>query len=316
MIESPGIYHDMPMSEYQIDPCPLPSLSRGIIKSLIYECPAKAFYEHPRLGAGKDKANGAMNLGSLVHSLLLEGVDIAVKINPVDYPGQKGEIPKGWTTKAIKDARDAALAAGKIPMLPDEYDNAVLITQKAAEQISESELGIQALRAEGFAESVCAWEEDGIWLRTRPDWLSSCHNIILDLKTTALVAEPGGYTRQIISSGTDIQAALYTRGINKLFGHEPKFIIWVQEVNPPYLGVPIALDPAFMALGAQKVEQGISLWRQCMKTGKWPGYPAKVCYVEPPPWALSQWSERVLQSEISSTEPDPTEKWGEYNGNF
>ena len=310
-IIEPGIYSGMGMDVYLEDCCPEPSLSRSIIKSLIYECPKKAYFKHPKFNPNAiDHSNGGMDLGSAVHSLLLEGIDIAACINPEDYPGQKGEIPKGWTTKAIKEARDAARANGKIPMLPDDYQKAVSIAQAASEQLADSEVGIQSLQAEGWSETVCAWQEKGIWLRTRNDWLSSDYSLILDLKTTSQSAEPGSYVRQILASGGDIQAALYTRGIKKLTGVKPRFVLMVVEIEPPYLCSFISLSPTFMELGKQKVEEGMRLWSECLSSGVWGGYPNRIMQVDAPPWAVAQYEERkfttqLLQQEANSEDDFP-----------
>jgi hypothetical protein len=299
-VTNPGIYSGMPMADYLANGCPSPSLSRSVIKSLLYECPAKAYYQ--RFEAEAEQSNGACNLGTQVHSLILEGIDVATLIRPEDYPGQKGEIPKGWTTKAIKEARDNALAAGKIPMLPDEYDKAVIIAQKAQEQLAGSELGIQTLQAEGWSESVCAWQEGSIWMKTRNDWLSSDFGLILDLKTTALSADPGSYVKQILSSGGDIQAALYVRAIKKLTGKEPKFVFMVLEVEPPYLCSFISLNPQFMDLAERKVEEGIAIWRECLSSGIWLGYPNRVAYLDCPAWALTQFEERKISNQMAAQE--------------
>jgi hypothetical protein len=42
-------------------------------------------------------------------------------------------------------------------------------------------------------------------------------------------------------------------------------------------------------MGNQKVERGIKVWRECLKSGVWPGYPQTIYTVEPMPWNLASW---------------------------
>jgi hypothetical protein len=305
-IDSPGIYTGISMSDYLSDPCPVPSLSRGTIKSLLYECPAKAYHKHPVLGCGgEEEPNSAMDLGSLVHSLLLEGCDLACCIDPENYPSKEGAVPKGWTNPSIRKARDDARSAGKIPMLREDYENAMLVVESAARQLAESELEIHSLRASGRSETVCVWQEGDTWFRTRNDWLRFGEELIIDLKTTSLSAYPGTYVKQILASSGDIQAALYTRGIQKITGKEPNFVIMAVEINPPFLCSFISLSPAFLDMANQKVNEGIAKWRQCMDSGYWPGYPGQIAYLDAPAYAISQWEELKFTAQLLEQEGKP-----------
>ncbi len=50
-----------------------------------------------------------------------------------------------------------------------------------------------------------------------------------------------------------------------------------------------------MDLGKQKVEYGIFLWHEHLTRNEWPGYPSKVCWVDPPEWALAAWENRAME---------------------
>ena len=288
MITEPGIYN-LSMEEYQKDPCEVPSLSRGIIKLLVSECPAKAYFAHPRFNPDIIEENKrSWDLGTVVHSLLLEGIDIA---EPLNFDN--------WRTSASKDAAAKSREKGKIPLLVKDYDGALLVVESAKEQLAKSELGITSLQAEGYSEQSCFWKEGDTWIRIRPDWRSSDNSIIIDLKTTSLSADPGSYVRQILSAGGDIQAYLYQRGIKKLTKKSPAFVFVVVEMEPPYLCSFISLNPQFMELGKSKVKEGIAKWEYCIASGEWVGYPNRIAYLDAPPWALSQWEERRLIGQIA-----------------
>lgn len=288
--------HVISMDEYQADPCPEPSLSSGIIKTLVSECPFKAWFKHPRLNKNYNEANGtSFDMGTVCHALMLEGDDIA---EPLDFDD--------WRTKASKEKAQEARKAGKIPMLRYQYDDAFNIVSSAEEQLAESEIPFTRLRDQGVSESTYIWQErNGVWCRIRPDWVSKDKQYVIDLKFTGLSASPYQYSRQMDNVGYDIQAALYTRGINKIENIEAKFIFFVVETSPPFLACPMTLSPSFMNLGKQKCLTAIDHWKHHLSTNDWPGYPKRICHVDPPGWAETRWEERRFDMEMATQEEEP-----------
>jgi hypothetical protein len=117
----------------------------------------------------------------------------------------------------------------------------------------------------------------------------------LDYKTTGMSAGPEDFTRNIISNGIDIQDAFYRRGVKKIEGTEPDFILMVQEIEAPYLCSFIRLDLQFQDMGEEKVKKGLHVWRNCMATGYWPAYSDNIYTVEPPGYALASWEYNKLK---------------------
>ena len=74
-----GVYK-ISFDEYLKDPCPVPSLSRSTIKSLVNDCPRKAYHGHPRLNKEyKAEEKTQFDIGSAAHDLFLGGgVAVAV----------------------------------------------------------------------------------------------------------------------------------------------------------------------------------------------------------------------------------------------
>lgn len=277
----PGSYR-IAEADYHADPCPVPSLSRSTIMDLLYDCPRRAWFNHPRLNPDyKEEESEKFDIGKAAHAMLLEGRD-AVHVVEAD----------DWRTKAAKQAREEARQAGKIPLLEDQYHEVKRMVNHAISELAGSEIGIQDLHDEGESELSYIWMESGLWMRVRPDWISKDRRIVLDYKTTGASANPEDYSRIIIASGLDVQDAFYTRGIKAVDGTEPDFYFMVQETKPPYLCSFIDLDMVFREIGQEKTKKGISIWRDCMATDKWPGYPPKVCTVEAPGWAMAQWEYR------------------------
>ena len=276
--DAPGIY-DLPEDVYHGDSYPAPCLSTGALKDLLLRSPRIAWMNHPALNPDyKAEEAAKFDLGRTAHAMLLGGADKVLVVEADD-----------WRTNAAKAMRDEARSNGMTPLIHKDYDKVSKMTFAAWEQISASELGIIDLQTEGLSEQSFIWEEDGTWFKVRPDWMPLDRSIILDYKTTNASANPEGIARTILSLGYDIQDALYRRGARTLCQDDIPFVFMFQETSEPYLCSFISLPPEFAALGESKVERGISLWRQCLKTGEWPGYPSAICYPELPTWAQFQW---------------------------
>ena len=280
-----GVYN-MPEEEYHSDPCPEPSLSRSTIRDLLFKSPAHVYHNSKRLNPDYEEPSteNKFNLGTAAHALLLEGEDI---IEVCDFDS--------WRTKDSKIARDKAHSNGKTPMLPPEYQKTHAMVDAAIKQIAEcEELQISNLQKDGKAEQSFIWKEDGIWMRVRTDWTSNDNKLILDYKTTGMLAAPDKFARHAIDMGYDIQRALYPRGVEAVTGVLPQMVFVVQEDKAPYLCSFISLEPAFIEMGNQKVDAGKTIWKQCLSSGKWQGYPNQVCSVEPPNYAVMQWEEKLI----------------------
>lgn len=287
MISKPGRYK-ISFDEYLADPCPSPSLSRSVIMDLI-DCPAKAFFKHPRLnpeGAKQEEA-AHFDIGEASHSLLLEGINVAEVIDAPD-----------WKKKEAREAREAARLLGKVPLLKAQYEDAVKMCNAARLAIAEV-LNID-LPFGGLPEQSYFWEEKGTWFKIRPDWIRDNGLLILDYKTTGISANPENFSRIAISNGYDIQEVLYRRGVEAIEGIEPEFIFIVQEVKPPYLVAFIKLDKKFQHLGKQKIERIKKIWNDCLESGNWHGYPKQAATVDCPEWAIAQWEFKSMIMEEAS----------------
>ena len=286
-IVTPGTY-DLAPDVYHSDPCPVPSLSCSIAKKLLKQSPMHAHYAHPRLGAGGDfTPSAAMDDGTILHTMLLgKGGDIAA-IQADDF-----------RTKAAKEARDEARAAGKTPVLAHKLD-ALRANADAARRQIEAHPDARALFGPGAPEQAMIWEENGVWFRSLVDFMQSDRRKpLLDLKTTGLSAAPGEWERRLVSEYA-LQDAFYARGFRALTGITPppmQFIIL--ETDAPYGVSVMAAAPTLRAVAEAQVERAIGIWRQCMTTGEWPGYPPFIAHVEAPSWLLSQMDDEAARQEF------------------
>lgn len=258
-----------------------PSLSSSIVKLLINASPAHAKAAHPRLNKFyKREEDDKFSIGTAAHAMLLEGRD-AVEVVEFD----------SWRTNDAKVAKRAAYAAGKIPLLGDDYFDVVAMVEAAKEQL-DAHQARPPLFKDGKPERTITWEEDGVFCRARPDWLHDDLSACDDYKTSSRSARPESFARTLFGMGYDIQASFYRRGLHAVTGADIPFRFAVQETTPPYALSVVELGPDVYALADDKVDYAINLWRSCMATGEWHGYDTRVATAELPGWLETQWLER------------------------
>ena len=295
---NPGMYLGMPMAEYLA----IDALSKPPVQYALEECP-RAGWWHSRLNPRRQReVSEAMDLGTIAHGVLLEGSTAsAVIIDPADYPTKSnGNIPKGWTNNEIRAARDAARAAGKCPILLEDYaevENMITVAQEFIGSLQTTEPAIwRAFQPDGGASEVTIlWEENGQLCKLRTDRSALDFGVVIDYKTSAQSVEPGRFGRSMLagSTGYAFGAAWYRRGIRAETGINCDYVFLAQEKSPPYLCSLVGVDPAWMALAGAKVEAGLRLWAQCVRTGQWDAYPNRVCYPELPPWESARGEEML-----------------------
>ena len=275
---APGI-HQMSADSYHALDTPTPALSASIARVLLGQSPLHAWYAHPMLGAGKRETSDAMDLGTAAHAYLLEGETGFVIVDAED-----------WRTKAAKEAREAARDAGKVALLAHKWADVQAMAKAAREQLAAHEAPTPFTN--GRAEETLVWREGDLWLKARLDWLHRGALYIDDYKSVAQTANPETWCRGIFSSGAALQAAFYVRGVRAVLGVDASFRFIVQETFAPYALSVIALGPDAMTLATKKVLFAINLWRDCLESGAWPGYPTRIAYASLPPWEEASWLAR------------------------
>jgi len=277
-ITKAGIYPDLSMSDYIKDPCPDPSLSKGVIIDLVERSPLHAHHNHPRLGGNVDAGSNRADIGSAAHALLLGGEESIVTVDADNY-----------RTKAAQQLRDGARASGRIPILAKDR------------MYLDEMVGIAREKLEGYGagktEQTLIWDEDGdpvIWGRGRTDWIADDRRLIIDYKT-ANNADPIRWIKSaMLPGGYDIQAAWYLRGLKNLEGPKSRdFLFLVQEIDPPYAVSVVGIGPELAELSNRKIEAGIRLWREAIKTKHWRGYADLTHWAEAPQYMLWDWENRA-----------------------
>lgn len=283
VITKPGIYPDMSEEDYHRDPVPGGSLSASGAKLLLPPkgCPAKFHYQRHRPQEPKDH----FDLGTAAHHLVL-----GVGPEPVEL------LFDSRRTSKYKDAAAAARAAGKVPLLPEQYAQ----VQEMAQAILDHP-DARALFAPGtgVAEQSLFWHEDFywqepghhvpprthgrlFWRRRRLDWLSHKHLpdgrlVIPDYKTTDC-SEPDEFMKRIDRFGYHMDAAWSIDAV-KAVGlippdedRDPAFLCVAQEKDPPYVVTVVEMPPRLIQYGRDMNTVAMEKYAEAERTGRWIGY--------------------------------------------
>lgn len=252
----PAIVEGLPAEEYHADRTSVSS--SGLRALLAPGCPAQFKYDRDNPAAPKRE----FDLGHAAHKLVLgEGPDFEV----IDFPDYK--------KKAAQQLRDEAHAAGLVPLLVKEHEQ----VEAMADAIRQHpHAGPLFTPGTGSAELSLYWtdQQTGVRCRCRPDWLKQLPGLTLavDYKTCRN-ADPEAVSRAIRDHSYHQQDALYTAGIDAVFGPaDVRFVFVFQSKTPPYLVTVRELVDQDRMIGHARNERALRIYAECERTGNWPDW--------------------------------------------
>lgn len=270
-ITEPGVY-DIPEDQYHADPVVGGSLSSTGSRMLLPpSCPAKFRYAMDH--RGEEPSNRNFNLGNAAHQLVL---GVGPELVAIEYDNYK--------KPAAQQARDAALAAGHVPLLPHEW-----------EQVHEMAAAIKAHRISELldpdtarCEITLVWRDEltGVMCRALVDCLQP--GALVDYKTT-VCGDTEQLGRACDTFGYAQQADFYLSGARALglADDNTPFVFVAQEKERPFLITPFQLDPTAMRIGRERNIRALNTYRHCTESDYWPGHvydPNEIAWVSLPPW--------------------------------
>lgn len=287
-ITKPGIYSLSPEA-YHADPVITPSLSSSIARLLLTRSPLHAAHRHPRINAMQEPKcpTDAMEYGAIVHRLFLGAGAEIVEVDADD-----------WRGKEARTLRAEAREAGKLPVLGWKLAELERCAQAARDQV-QAYPDVAAALSAGKPEQAIIWREGATWCRALVDWLPDDHRLpLLDLKCTELSAAPQSWERRLVEEYA-LQSAFYQRGVSSVRGTaRPGMLFLVIEMAPPFGMSVLTAAPDLESLADNDVDEAIDIWRECLRTDRWPGYPPEIAYVEAPAWAHYRRDERQLRNDF------------------
>lgn len=268
-ITKPGIYPDLSDEDYRAQVEWL-SVS-GAKKLLPPSCPAKF-----RATLGVEEHRPQFDVGKAFHTKVLgSGADIVV----VDADS--------WRSAGAREARDAAYAVGKVPLLAAD----AVIVDAMAEAVLAHDVAPHLFKG-GAAEVSAFWTDEatGVQCKARFDYLPEKQPgkrlIVPDLKS-AVSASPKDFASAAARYGYVMQDRHYTSGLRHLgIDDDPAFVFVVIEKDLPYLPAVMQFaEPDELRLVETALDKALRLYRDCLATDTWPGYPG-ITHLSLPTWHL------------------------------
>jgi hypothetical protein len=277
VVTEPGVY-DLPADVYHADPVPAHlggSLSSSGAKLLLPpSCPA--IFDWQRRNG--EKHTDAFDFGHAAHTAVL-GVGAEVVIIDAD----------DWRSKAARDAKAAAHAEGKTPLLAKD----AAVVQAMAAKLAAHPIASALLDPDHGKPEQALFAQDqasgGVWLRAMLDWLPDPgpgRMIVPDYKSTADNGDPDAFGRTMANFRYHGQAAWYLDLLRTLdlAGDDAAFVFIVQSKQAPYLVSVIEPDARALRVGREENRAAIELYAQCTSTGEWPDYGGGVSLASLPPY--------------------------------
>lgn len=262
----PGIHDGIPSEQYHA----LEALSSSGIKKLL-RSPAHYLLERTKSTPPTD----SMRIGTAVHTLVLEP----------DRESEVIEMPafnaRSSTERAARDAWIAEHAGLQA------FDAETLARIRATTDAVRAHPAASALLSDGVSERSLLWTDakDGVRCKCRFDWHTS-DRLVIDLKTCE-DASPEGAQRAIGSFQYHVSAAHYWTGHEHVYNESPAAWIFIfAETKPPHGVAVYALDAASLRAGMTLCGRAYRTYRECIESGRWPGYAETVEPISAPRWAL------------------------------
>jgi hypothetical protein len=280
--------YDLPSSEYH----QRMALGHSGAHTLLSKCPAIYWHESAHNPDYAREEKSSFDIGNATHLLFLEPDQIETRISHIDADS--------YRTKDAQIARDLAYAAGKIPLLPQQWQ---YVQDMRNALLSNDEIN-RILNFGGTAEASIFWSQYGVERKCRPDFMTDDRRVILDVKTTTDVSIDA-LRRQIWRTGAYLQPAWYIDGLDAAFEPaERAFYFAAVQSSPPHLVTVFELDDSAYEWGQKMARRACALYRECVESGSWPAYAPGVARLRLPTFAEFALNEMEQLGDLDASEGD------------
>lgn len=216
---------------------------------------APAYYQHRK--SQEWKPSRSMEIGTLIHSLVLEG--------RCDY--------------AVGPEVDRRTKAGKEEwqIFCENHMNKVIVTREEAAVIDGCLQAVTPLMEycvyqDDDIECSMFWERDGVKCKGRPDLIAQINGepCIVDLKTVAGI---GNFETSFRRFNYALQANWYRYGYEQIFGESATFWFLVVDTEAPHLAQFMCASSTILEEADAKIEESLAYFKRCQETNTWPGLP-------------------------------------------
>lgn len=178
-----------------------------------------------------------------------------------------------------------------------DYEAAMAIRETILNSMRTRDL----VRTDGESEYTMIWEDPDTGLKCKARMDRYSPNVpsgaIVDLKTTRS-ADPDYFSKKIFDYGYYLQAAHYLKGAQALDLDIKHFVIIACEKKPPYAVRPYRMRDALSDPVEDELFDLYHLWKRCIETDSWPGYPDRLVDISVPGWAEDKMDTERQQIEL------------------
>ena len=259
-----------------------PRLSPSIGHLLTTESPLSAWAAHRLLGNFKRPTTDAQMEGRLWHSALLEagkGIEVIEADN--------------YRTKAAQEFRDAAVMAGRIPVLAAKFDEMSHGVTMIRDQLSRFGIVFDGTPEERFEWEEIADNGQPVACSGFIDHYSG--SVITDLKTSRTPTTLHGAAREIAGSHALLQEPAYRRALADTYDldfERISFVFAFVQTQEPFTVTPVTLSGEFREVAYLRWRRAINTWHECLSRGPerkcWPGPVEVTTPIHAPGWMLAQ----------------------------
>ena len=270
-INSPGIYRDVSVEEYDA----IPALRRTFAWNIFDKSPGQAVYQRDN-----PKHRKVWDTGTMVHTALIEPEEFPVKYSVMpkfedDEANltKDGELPKSPKATAYYRQRKAQFEmvcdAGSTDLVTrEDYDMAYTF----GKNIRKHPVAGRFYKRGTASEAVVVGVIDEVLCKCRFDSLAEGGMPSgADIKTTK-DADAREWRRSVKNFGYYFQAAFYLKLARSAGLVDPNFLFIICDKTPPYEVVVREMGPRTLLYGDLHVKQALATYEQCVKDDKWPFY--------------------------------------------
>lgn len=220
---------------------------------LLLQSPAE-FYRTKVLGQGVKTSSPAMDLGSYVHSLILEP----------DLVDKEFALWTGWRKQGLEYEKWAAEQGKRIIISQPQAHNG----QKLARTIQACPPALDVLSG-GVPELSLAAQILGVPVKMRADYLNASRSYIADIKTTRHPIDSKLFRQTVKQLGYDLSASLYCEVAFQIYSKLFDFY-WVLISKADNECVVYKASSNTLSDGARLVNQALVTYKRCSEANVWP----------------------------------------------
>jgi len=272
----PGVYHDVSFDQY----ASWPAANHSILKHF-NKTPAHAYHEMVT-----DEETEAKTLGYLVHMAALEPDKYKAEVAVAPKLDKRTKIGKAEWAKFEKANEGKFLARKK----DDDIASAIL------RSVDQHPFARELLRAKGAQELSLLWKDPatGVLCKGRIDRLTTVSDqpVVVDVKTIGKPASTHNFQQAVMAYDYHGQAAHYLYGLNTLMPDTPiPRFAWVAcETDPPNLVRVFEAEDEALGIGAESMAKALQQFKECQKSGFWPGWGDGMDVAGLPAWAYKRFA--------------------------